>query len=159
MLKGLTPQWELKIIGKKAKVYELECGDIVLHMGELFCKPTSFPDREDMQLPASALAAKYGLNRKGFKSFVYADAWCHWYDLNQGYILVKGLRQCFNDIYGINVGVLQDKLYQQIRALSLKDYRFLKLGLYGCEGADSAAYHRMCADIVNHYFIKARDRK
>lgn len=159
ILKGMKPVWKLRIIGKEASVYELNDGSIVLFMGELFCKVTSFPEAEDMSMPASALASKYGFNRKGFKNFVYADAWCHWYDLNQGYILIRNFQNLFRETMCLNTAEITEKLYAQIRQLSLRDARFLHLGLYGCEGIDSASLHNFCTNLVGHYFIKSRDSR
>ena len=51
VLKGLKAVWELPIIKKHCKVYELTDGAIVLYMGELFCKQMGFPEVEDMTLP------------------------------------------------------------------------------------------------------------
>lgn len=59
ILKGKKAVWELPIIKRKCKVFELEDGSLVLHMGELFCKQMTFPDAKDMKLPFSALAKKY----------------------------------------------------------------------------------------------------
>lgn len=158
-LKGLKPAWEMPIIKKKCQVYELASGSLVLYMGELFCKQMSFPDAEDMTMPFSALARKYpdNLSRKSVKGFIYADAWCNIYERNEGYIYISGLREAMSDVFRLKVGPLYTALYNGIRTLSLCDYRFLKLGMYGCEGADSADYSRLCENIVNHYFILARD--
>ena len=155
VLKGLKAVWELPIIKKHCKVYELTDGAIVLYMGELFCKQMGFPEVEDMTLPLSALAKKYPelLSKKRVKGFVYADAWCTIYERNEGYIRVEGLREAMSDIFRLKIGPIQDALYRAVRDLSLKDYRFLRLGIYGCEGADSADYRRMCDDIVDHYYI------
>ena len=71
-------------------MYELDGVDLLLHMGELFCKLMSFPDTEDMSLPTIALANKYpeSFIRKSVKGFVYADAWCTIYARNEGYIRI-----------------------------------------------------------------------
>lgn len=159
-LKGLKPVWSLPIIGKECKVFEPEDGSLVLHMGELFCRLASFPESEDMQLPFSALARKYPerFNRKSVKGFVYADAWCTIYERNEGYIRITGLCEALSDIFGLKLGPIYDAMYDGIRGLSLKDARFLPLGLTGAEGADSAAYRRLCENIVSHYFVLERDK-
>lgn len=159
-LKGLKHAWELPIIKKKCKVFELEDGSIVLHMGELFCKLMKFPEAEDMTLPFSALARKYPerLIRKSVKGFIYADAWCTIYERNEGYIRITGLREALSDIFGLKLGPIYDAMYNGIRSLSLKDARFLPLGLTGVEGADSADYRRFCEGIVVHYFKEEREK-
>lgn len=159
-LKGLKPVWELPIIGKKCKVFEVEDGTLVLHMGELFCKQASFPEAVDMTLPTSALIAKYPdrLKSRSLKNFIYADAWCTIYERNEGYIRISGLREALSDIFGLKLGPLYTELYSAIRDLSLRDARFLSIGLYGSEGADSAAYLRLCENIVAHYFVIERDK-
>lgn len=159
-LKGLKPVWELPIIGKKCKVFQMEDGTLVLHMGELFCKQASFPEAVDMTLPTSALIAKYPdrLKSKSVKNFIYADAWCTIYERNEGYIHISGLREALSDIFGLKLGPLYTELYSAIRDLSLRNARFLSIGLYGSEGADSAAYLRLCENIVAHYFVIERDK-
>lgn len=159
-LKGLKPAWKLPIIGKKCKVYELGGGDLLLHMGELFCKQMSFPEAEDMSLPTIALANKYpeSFIRKSVKGFVYADAWCTIYARNEGYIRVKGLREALSDIFRLKLGPIYDAVYDGLRTLSLRDARFLHLGLTGSEGADSADYRRFCETLVGHYFVLERDK-
>lgn len=160
-LKGLKPTWELRIIGKPCKVFELPDGDLVLHMGELFCRLASFPESKDMTLPYSALAKKYPerFTKKSVKGFVYADAWCTIYERNEGYIRVSGLRESMYDIFRLKLSPLYDAMYDGMRKLSLSDARFLHLGLTGGEGADSATYRRLCEDIVGHYFLERRDRR
>ena len=157
ILKGLKPAWELPVIGKRCKVYELADGRLVLHMGELFCKLMAFPDREDMTLPYSALKAKYPerLNRAGRDRFVYADGWCTIYGRNEGYVLVEGLRE--NIAIEASLVSMWDGMYKRMRELSVSDKRFLSLGEEGCEDRDSACYRRMCEDIVCHYFVEYRD--
>lgn len=147
ILKGLKPVDKIRIIGKHCAVYELENRDVVLHMGELFCKETTFPDKEDMALPASALAAKYNLNRK-FRGFIYPDAWCRWLNLNEGYILVKGLRDCFRDLFGLKIGPIEDKLFDEMRRLSMTDDGFSPLGI---DDDDGAAYRRVIQDLIYRY--------
>ena len=119
-LKGLKPAWELPIIGKKCKVYELDGGDLLLHMGELFCKLMSFPDAEDMTLPTSALISKYPdrMSRKSVKGFVYADAWCTIYARNEGYIRIKGLRESLSDIFRLKLGPIYDAVYDGLRSVT-----------------------------------------
>lgn len=159
-LKGLKPAWELPIIGKKCKVFELENGDLMLHMGELFCKQMSFPEAEDMAMPTIALMNKYPEHfiRKNVKGFVYADAWCTIYNRNEGYIRITGLRESLSDIFGLKLGPIYDAMYDGLRRLSLLDARFLVLGLTGGEGADSADYRRLCENIVGHYYVLERDK-
>lgn len=159
-LKGLKPAWVLPIIGKRCKVFELDGGDLLLHMSELFCKLMSFPEAEDMSLPTIALANKYPEHviRKSVKGFVYADAWCTIYSRNEGYIRIKGLRESLSDIFRLKLGPIYDAVYEGLRNLSLKDVRFLTLGLTGSEGADSADYRRFCETLVGHYFMLERDK-
>lgn len=160
ILKGRKPVWELPIIKRKCKVFELEDGSLVLHMGELFCKQMTFHDAKDMELPFSALAKKYPgrLSKKSVKGFIYADAWCTVYERNEGYIRVEGLREAMQDTFGLRLGPIYDAVYDGLRSLSLRDARFLSLGLTGGEGADSADYRRFCEDLVAHYFVFERDK-
>lgn len=160
ILKGLKAVWELPIIKRKCKVFELEDGSLVLHMGELFCKQMTFHDAKDMELPFSALAKKYPgrLSKKSVKGFIYADAWCTVYERNEGYIRVEGLREAMQDTFGLRLGPIYDAVYDGLRSLSLRDARFLSLGLTGGEGADSADYRRFCEDLVAHYFVFERDK-
>lgn len=161
ILKGLKAAWELPIIKRKCKVYEPEDGSLVLHMGELFCRLMKFPEAKDMELPFSALARKYPdrLSKKSVKGFIYADAWCTVYERNEGYIRVEGLRESMRDTFGLKVGPIYDAVYDGLRSLSLRDARFLHLGLTGGEGADSADYRRFCENLVSHYFVLERDRR
>ena len=119
-----------------------------------------FPDTEDMSLPTIALANKYpeSFIRKSVKGFVYADAWCTIYARNEGYIRIKGLREALSDIFRLKLGPIYDAVYDGLRSLSLRDARFLHLGLTGSEGADSAAYLRFCETLVGHYFVLERDK-
>ena len=160
ILKGLKAAWKLPIIKRECKVFELEDGSLVLYMGELFCKQMTFPDAKDMALPFSALATKYPdrLSKKSIKGFIYADAWCTVYERNEGYIRVEGLREAMKDTFGLRLGPIYDAVYDGLRSLSLRDARFLPLGVTGGEGADSADYRRFCENLVAHYFVLSRDQ-
>ena len=153
ILKELKPIKSFDLIKKKVNVFDLGNGDLVLYFGTLFSKLASFPDKEDMTLPTSVLAKKYQFNGS-YKSFIYPDAWCSIYDRNEGYILVKGILACFNELYCINLPNISRRLYSCIRGLSLKDSRFLHLGLEPI-GADSCDYSRLCDDIV-HWLYKEK---
>lgn len=160
LLKGLNPIKQFDFIGKKVNVFDLGNGDLVLYFGTLFSKIASFPDKEDMNMPTSALAAKYPerFNRRsGFKSFIYPDAWCKIYNRNEGYILVKGLLACFKELYCINVASISEKVYSCIRELSTKDCRFMTLSIVPT-GADSADYYRLCEDLVHWLYITERNK-
>lgn len=155
VLKGLKPVTSFDLLKKKVNVYDLGNGELVLHFGTLFSKYASFPDKEDMQLPASALAKKYGLNRKMGNKFVYPDAWCTIYNRNEGYILVKGLKSCFTELYGIHLSLISEKLYSCIRELSTKDSRFMTLGLVPTS-CDCSQYARLCDDLVQYLYKEER---
>ena len=157
LLKGLKPIKQFELIRKKIDVYDLGNGGLVLYFRTLFSKLASFPDEEDMQLPASALADKYNLGKKNFKSFVYPDAWCTIYNRNEGYISIKGLSTCLTELYGIHLPSIVDKVYSGIRTLSLKDARFKALGLEPTS-ADSADYYRLCEDLVHWLYITERNK-
>ena len=157
LLKGLKPIKQFELIRKKIDVYDLGNGDLVLYFRTLFSKLASFPDEEDMQLPASALADKYNLGKKNFKSFVYPDAWCTIYNRNEGYILVKGLVACFKELYCLDVASISEKVYSCIRELSTKDCRFLALGFTPI-GADSSDYYRLCENLVHWLYITERNK-
>ena len=156
LLKGLKPIKQFELIRKKIDVYDLGNGDLVLYFRTLFSKLASFPDKEDMQLPTSALADKYNLGKNNFKSFVYPDAWCTIYNRNEGYVLVKGLVACFKELYCLTVTSISEKVYSCLRELSTKDYRFLTLG-FTPVGADSADYYRLCEDLVHWLYITERN--
>ena len=147
ILKGLKPIKSFDLIKKKVNVFNLGNGELVLHFGTLFSKLASFPEKEDMTLPTSVLAEKYQFNKHSYKNFIYPDAWCTIYDRNEGYILVKGILACFNELYCINLPNISRRLYSCIRDLSVKDSRFMALGLEPI-GADSCDYSRLCDDIV-----------
>lgn len=158
ILKGLKPVKAFDLIGKKVNVFDLGNGDLVLYFGTLFSKLSTFPDKADMNLPTSALAAKYPekFNRKsGFKNFVYPDAWCTIYDRNEGYVLVNGLTDCFKELCCINVARIAAYLYEAIRSLSTKDCRFLTLSVIPT-GADSSDYYRLCGDLVEWLYTERR---
>ena len=157
LLKGLKPIKQFELIRKKIDVYDLGNGDLVLYFRTLFSKLASFPDEEDMQLPTSALADKYNLGKKNFKSFVYPDAWCTIYNRNEGYILVKGLVACFKELYCLDVASISEKVYSCLRELSTKDCRFLTLGFTPI-GADSSDYYRLCEDLVHWSYITERNK-
>lgn len=156
ILKGLKAIKSFDLIGKKVNVFDLGNGDLVLYFGTLFSTYASFPDKEDMNLPTSALAAKYEWNKRSFKNFCYPDAWCTIYNRNEGYILVKGLKTCFDELYCINVASISEKLYECIRNLSLKDSRFFMLRLVPTDD-ESANYSRLCEDIVTWLYIEKRN--
>lgn len=151
-LKGLKHVKEFAFKGKKVKVFHTVGDNIVLYFGTLFSKIASFPDKEDMALPTSALAAKYHFGKGSYKSFVYPDAWCTIYNRNEGYILVKGLLECFRDTFALHVGNISAKLYSCLRECSLKDSRFLSLGLDPLD-MESADHARLCDDIVHWLYI------
>lgn len=156
ILKGLKPIKSFDLIKKKVNVFDLGNGELVLYFGTLFSKLASFPEKEDMTLPTSALAEKYQFNKGSYKNFIYPDAWCSIYDRNEGYILVKGILACFNELYCINLPIISNKLYSCIRGLSMKDSRFLHLGLVPI-GADSCDYSRLCDDIVHWLYKEKRN--
>lgn len=160
VLKGLKSIKSFDLIGKKVNVFDIGNGDLVLYFGTLFSKLSTFPDREDMNMPTSALAAKYPekFNRKsGFNRFVYPDAWCTIYDRNEGYILVSGLMDCFKELCCIDVARIAAYLYSTIRDLSTKDSRFLTLSVIPT-GADSSDYYRFCGDLVDWIYIEERNK-
>lgn len=157
LLKGLKPIKKFELIKKSVDVYDLGNGDLVLYFGTLFSKIASFPEEEDMTLPTSVLAKKYNFNKGNYKSFTYPDAWCTIYDRNEGYVLVNGLKDCFKELYCIDVASISEKVYSCIRELSTKDSRFLTLGIVPV-GADSADYCRLCEDLVHWLYITERDK-
>lgn len=151
-LKGLKHVKEFAFKGKKVKVFHTVGDNIVLYFGTLFSRIASFPDEADMALPASALAAKYHFHKSSYKNFVYHDAWCTIYNRNEGYILVKGLLECFRDTFALHVENISAKLYSRLRECSLKDSRFLSLGLDPLD-MESADHARLCDDIVHWLYI------
>lgn len=156
LLKGLKPIKSFDLIGKKVNVYDIGKGDLVLYFGTLFSKIASFPKEEDMALPTSVLAKKYNFKKGSYKNFTYPDAWCTIYNRNEGYIIIKRLSACFIELYGIHLPSIVDKVYSSIRTLSLKDTRFMVLGLEPTD-ADSAEYYRFCNDFVG-WLYKCRNK-
>lgn len=154
-LKGLKPIKSFNLIGKKVDVYSIGNREMVLHFKTLFSKLATFKDAEDMQLPTSALARKYNFNKGSYKTFIYPDAWCTIYNCNEGYILITGLVECFADLFALHISPIKDKLYEQLRCLSCKDYRFKTLQLTPI-GADSCDYCRLCSDLVDWLYISRR---
>ena len=156
LLKGLKPTKSFELIGKKVNVYDIGNGNYVLHFATLFSKLASFPSIDDATLPTSVLAKKYNFNKSSYKNFIYPDAWCTIYNRNEGYITIKGLSTCFTELYGIHLPSIVDKVYQGLRTLSLKDARFMVLGLEPT-GADSADYYRFCTDLVEWLYKCRKD--
>ena len=161
-LKGLDVAWKHRIIGKEAKVYELPDGALVVYLGELFCKQTTFPERIDGMLPASVLQKKYPhmFERRGFKSFVYPDAWCTFFDRNDGYVRIDGVREavkeCLTPMSGVQLGPCMAELSRAFAELSKESAGFNHL-----EWTDGefAPYARVLDDIIGHYFVAARDER
>ena len=151
ILKGLKPIHKIQIIGKDADIYIVDDTRLVLHFRELFCKQATFPDVKDMELPTSALAKKYGWDRKFGNKFVYPDAWCTIYNRNEGYIQIDNLLSCFKELFGLRIAPIVDKVYKELRGLSLKDARFLTLGIEPI-GADSCDYYRFCTDLIEFFY-------
>lgn len=151
-LKGLKHVKEFAFKGKKVKVFHTVGDNIVLYFGTLFSKFASFPDEADMALPTSVLAAKYHFNKGSYKNFVYPDAWCTIYNRNEGYIVIEGLLECFRDTFALHVSSISAKLYSCLRECSMKDSRFLLLGLDPTD-TESADYARLCDDIVHWLYI------
>lgn len=155
-LKGLKHVKEFAFKGKKVKVFHTVGDNIVLYFGTLYSKIASFPDKEDMALPTSVLAAKYHFSKGSYKNFVYPDAWCTIYERNEGYIVIEGLLECFRDTFALHVSSISAKLYSCLRECSMKDCRFLLLGLDPLD-TESADYARLCDDIV-HWLYKSKDK-
>lgn len=78
-LKGLKPKFKVSQgdckSAKRDDVYVVG-NDVWVYFADLFSRYATFPDVGDMTLPTAAIAAKYNLDRKRFKTFVYADGWC-----------------------------------------------------------------------------------
>lgn len=157
LLKGLSPIKQFELMRKKLDVYDLGNGDLVLYFGTLFSKPASFPDKEDMALPTSVLAKKYYLSKGKFKSFIYPDAWCTIYNRNEGYVLVNGLKKCFNDLYCINVASISERVYLCLKELSTKNNGFLRLDVVPVD-MDSAEYYRLCENLAHWLYMTERDK-
>lgn len=157
LLKRLKPIKQFDLRGKKVNVFDLGNGDLVLYFGTLFSKLASFPDREDMTMPTSALAKKYNFNKGSFKSFTYPDAWCTIYNRNEGYVLVNGLTECFKELYGIHLALISERLYNSVIELSTKDIRFMTLDEVPLD-EDSVAYYRLCEDIVHWLYTERRNK-
>lgn len=86
-LKGLKAETTFSMRGKDAKgSLFLKDGKVLWLCRDFASKDAGFPERKDMELPTSVLAKKYGLGRKGFKSFIYPDAWCRILQRNEAWI-------------------------------------------------------------------------
>lgn len=157
ILKGLKPIHKIQIIGKNADIYKVDDTRLVLHFRELFCKQATFPDVKDMELPTSALAVKYGWNRKFGNKFIYPDAWCIIHNRNEGYVQIDNLQPCFRELYGLRIAPIVDKVYKELRELSLKDGRFLTLGIEPI-GADSCDYYRFSSDLVEYFYKQFKNK-
>ena len=162
MLKGMKPVKTFDAFGlkstKKAAVYDIGNGNICLYMGSMFSRYMTFPEEKDMELPSSVLARKYGLSRKAGNKFVYPDAWCTMYRRNDGYVLIKGLVRCFDDLYCIRIQPIIDRLYECLFRLSLEDGRFMPLQDIPSD-RDSLMYYRMCSDLAVWIYEQRREQE
>lgn len=154
ILKNVKNSWQSWIIGRNATFYEVG-NTIYAKMGELFCPLMGFPEPKDMELPLSALRAKYPdrFIKIGKKDkFVYADGWCRLMELNTGWIKISGLKEALgNDFCYIRIAPIVQKLFDELCSLSAQKDKFLTLNGYD---EDSMAYYRLCQNIVEHYYIK-----
>ncbi len=93
-LKGLKPKFKVSQgdckSAKRDDVYVVG-NDVWVYFADLFSRYATFPDVGDMTLPTAAIAAKYNLDRKRFKTFVYADGWCRIFNRNEGYVVFPNL--------------------------------------------------------------------
>lgn len=142
---------------RKVHVYDIGDGNLCIYFGSLFSSLMGFPERIDAELPTSVLAKKYNLGRNMGNKFVYPDAWCTIYERNEGYFIVKGLVRCFDDLFGINIGPIIEKLYSCLRGLSLKDDRFMPLQTHPID-RDSAVNFRICSDLVEWMYIDHKNK-
>lgn len=163
ILKGLNP---VKTFGRafgnnktcrKLHVYDIGRGSLCLYFGSLFSRYHAFPEAIDAELPSSVLARKYDLGRNINGHFVYADAWCTIYDRNEGYVIINGLVACFNELFGIHISPIVERVYSCLRDLSLKDYRFMSLRMQPVD-MDSAMYFRVCSDLVEWMYIDHKNK-
>ena len=151
-LKTTKQAWSTKIIGRSASFFEM--GDeIFIKMGELFCPLMGFPEPKDMELPLSALRAKYPdrFMKIGSRDrFIYADGWCRIMELNTGWIRIDGLlRAVGGDFCYVRIAPIVQKLFEELCSLSAQKEKFLTLNGYD---EDSMAYYRFCQRIVEHYY-------
>lgn len=159
-LKGLSPAWTCKVLGRVAKVFERPDGALVVYFGALFCKPMVFPDPKDMALPTAALVAKYPerfgeRGKRSFKDFIYADAWCPIYERNEGYVVFEGVRERCEDYVNCYTPSLSFDLFAKFAALSREDRGFCDISV--CDDDIAAHYRRFVEDLVSHYYCAARD--
>lgn len=142
---------------RKLHVYDIGGGSLCLYFGSLFSRYHAFPEAIDAELPSSVLARKYDLGRNINGHFVYADAWCTIYDRNEGYVIINGLVACFNELFGIHISPIVERVYSCLRDLSLKDYRFMSLRMQPVD-MDSAMYFRVCSDLVEWMYIDHKNK-
>ena len=153
-LKNAKKTWTTKIIGRSASFFEMS-DEIFIKMGELFCPLMGFPEPKDMELPLSALRAKYPdrFMKIGSRDrFVYADGWCRIMELNTGWLRITGLTKALSyDVCYINYSAIVSKLYGELFSISQTHEKFYHLDEYGSDFY-SAYYYRFCDAIVNHYY-------
>ena len=153
-LKNTKQTWTTKIIGRSASFFEMS-DEIFIKMGELFCPLMGFPEPKDMELPLSALRAKYPdrFMKIGSRDrFVYADGWCRIMELNTGWLRITGLTKALSyDVCYINYSAIVSKLYGELFSISQTHEKFYHLDEYGSDFY-SAYYYRFCDAIVNHYY-------
>ena len=153
-LKNTKQTWTTKIIGRSASFFEMS-DEIFIKMGELFCPLMGFPEPKDMELPLSALRAKYPDRSMKIGSrdrFVYADGWCRIMELNTGWLRITGLTKALSyDVCYINYSAIVSKLYGELFSISQTHEKFYHLDEYGSDFY-SAYYYRFCDAIVNHYY-------
>lgn len=152
ILRHAKTSWSERIIGRTATFFEL--GDsIYVKMGELFCPLMGFPEPKDMELPLSALKAKYPdrFMKIGSRDrFIYADGWCRIMELNTGWIRIDGLlRAVGGDFCYVRIAPIVQKLFEELCILSAQKEKFFTLDGYD---EDSMAYYRFCQNIVEHYY-------
>lgn len=153
-LKNTKQTWTTKIIGRSASFFEMS-DEIFIKMGELFCPLMGFPEPKDMELPLSALRAKYPdrFMKIGSRDrFVYADGWCRIMELNTGWLRITGLTKALSyDVCYINYSAIVSKLYGELFSISQMHETFYRLDEYGSDFY-SAYYYRFCDAIANHYY-------
>ena len=163
---GFEKTWDANIIKRSAIFYEnmFYPNRIYIKMNEFFCPLMSFPDREDMMLPYSALVKKYPerLKHGGREKFAYADGWCRILYKNTSWLRIDNLQQAYFVESGLAIDYIPIalKLYTELVRLSNSREEFYHLEPYEKNMSDmSAAYWRLCQDISTHYYIALKHRK
>lgn len=142
----IQPTFTMSFRKHKNKIFIVN-DDVYIYFFDLFSRPHTFPDSEDISLPLEALQRKYpDLRKKQRKEkFVYADTWATILDRNEGYVCFRGLMPAIKE--SGYLPQLQFSVMEEFAALCTRNPGFCQITLGDFYYAD---YYRFISDMIEY---------